>query len=151
MFIIVVPLIGLVFLLFLIMCSTLCVLYYKSHYKKDPIQRTVDTPVSPCYYTLMQSPLKALEQYDIEYDYSMLHIENKIGEGEFGVVYKARAPGLKCGDWEVSADEFVAIKMLKTDADLKIVLDFVKEVDTVVNFEHENVIRLLGICTEQLD
>ena len=41
--------------------------------------------------------------------------------------------------------------MLKTDADLKIVLDFVKEVDTVVNFEHENVIRLLGICTEQLD
>ena len=41
--------------------------------------------------------------------------------------------------------------MLKTDADLKIVLDFVKEVDTVVKFEHKNVIRLLGICTEQLD
>ena len=151
-FVIVVPIVVLiVFLLFLIVCSALCVLYYKSHYKKDPIQQTVDTPVSPCYYTLMQSPLKALEQYDIEYDYSVLHIENKIGEGEFGVVYKARAPGLKRGDWEVSADQFVAIKMLKTDTDLKIVLDFVKEVDTVVNFEHENVIRLLGICTEQLD
>ena len=99
----------------------------------------------------MQSPLKALEQYGIEYDYNMLQIENKIGEGEFGVVYKAKAPGLKRSDWEVSADQFVAIKMLKTDADLKIVLDFVKEVDTVVNFEHENVIRLLGICTDQLD
>ena len=86
-FIIVVPLIGLVFLLFLIMCSTLCVLYYKSHYKKDPIQQTVDTPVSPGYYTLMQSPLKALEQYDIEYDYSMLHIENKKLEKESLVLY----------------------------------------------------------------
>ena len=152
MFVIVVPIVVLiVFLLFLIVCSTLCVLYYKSHYKNNPIQQTLDTPVNPCYYTLMQSPLKALEQYGIEYDYNMLHIENKIGEGEFGVVYKAKAPGLKRSDWEVSADQFVAIKMLKTDADLKIVLDFVKEVDTVVNFEHENVIRLLGICTDQLD
>ena len=140
-----------VFLLFLIVCSTLCVLYYKSHYKKNPTQQTVDTPVSPGYYILMQSPLKTLEQYNIEYDYDMLHIENKIGEGEFGVVYKATAPGLKRNDWEVSADQFVALKMLKTDADLKTVLDFQKEVDTVVNFEHENVIRLLGICTEQLD
>ena len=151
-FVVVVPIVVLiVFLLFLIVCSTLCVLYYKSHYKKDPVQQRLDTPVNPCYYTLIQSPLKALEQYGIEYDYDMLHIENKIGEGEFGVVYKARAPGLKRSDWEVSADQFVAIKMLKTNTDLKIVLDFVKEVDTVVNFEHENVIRLLGICTKQLD
>ena len=151
-FVIVVSIIVLiVFLLFLIVCSTLCVLYYKLHYKKNPIQQTLDTPVSPCYYTLMQSPLKTLEQYGIEYDYDMLQIENKIGEGEFGIVYKAKAPGLKRSDWEVSADQFVAIKMLKTNTNLKIVLDFVKEVDTVVNFEHENVIRLFGICTEQLD
>ena len=150
--VIVVPIaVLIVFLLFLIMCSTLCVLYYKSHYKKNPIQQTLDTPVSPCYYTLMQSPLKALEQYSMEYDYGMLQIESKIGEGEFGIVYKAKAPGLKRSDWEVSADQFVAIKMLKTNTDLNTVLDFVKEVDTVVNFEHENVIRLLGICTERLD
>ena len=151
-FVVIVPIVILiVFLLFLIMCSTLCVLYYKSHYKKDPIQHTLDTPVNPCYYTLIQSPLKALEQYGIEYDYGMLHIENIIGKGEFGVVYKAKAPGLKRSDWEVSADQFVAIKMLKTNTDLKTVLNFQKEVDTVINFEHENVIRLLGICTEQLD
>ena len=68
------------------MCSALCVLYYKSHYKKDPIQQTVDTPVSPCYYTLMQSPLKVLEQYNIEYDYSILHIEIKL-EKESLVLY----------------------------------------------------------------
>ena len=151
-FVIVVPIVALiVFLFFLIVCSTLCVLYYKSHYKKNPNQQTLDAPVNPCYYTLIQSPLKALEQYGIEYDYGMLHIENIIGKGEFGVVYKARAPGLKRGDWELSADQFVAIKMLKTNTDSKTVLAFQKEVDAVVNFEHENVIRLLGICTEQLD
>ena len=150
-FVVVVPLVILiVFLLFLIVCSTLCVLYYKSYYKKNSIQETLNTPNNPCYYTL-ESPLKSLEQYGIEYYYGMLHIENKIGEGNFGIVYKARAPGLKRGDWEVSTNEFVAIKMLKADADFEMMLDFQKEVDTVVNFEHENVIRLLGICTEQLD
>ena len=151
--VIVVPTVVLiVFLLFLIVCSTLCVLYYKSHYKKDPVQQTLDTPLNPrLHYHVLEIPLQSLKQYGIEYGYSMFHIENKIGEGNFGIVYKARAPGLKRGDWEVSTNEFVAIKMLKTNTDLKIVLDFVKEVDTVVNFEHENVIRLLGICTEQLD
>ena len=58
----------------------------------------------------------------MEHDYGGLHLENKIGEGEFGVVYKARAPGLKCGDWKISAYEFVAVKMLKSDADFKTML-----------------------------
>ena len=132
------------------MCSTLCVLYYKSHYKKNSIQETLNAPINLCYYTL-ESPLKSLEEYHIDYDYNALHIENKIGEGNFGIVYKARAPGVKRGDWEVSTNEFVAVKMLKADADFEMMLDFQKEVDTVVNFEHKNVIRLLGICTEQLD
>ena len=150
MLVIVVPIVVLiVFLLFLIVCSTLCVLYYKSHYKKNPIQETLDS-VTP-HYHILQVPLKDLEQYGIQYDYNMLHINTKIGEGNFGVVYKARAPGLKRGDWEVNAHEFVAVKMLKADADFEMMLDFQKEVDTVVNFEHKNVIRLLGICTEQLD
>ena len=151
--VILVPIVVLtVFLLFLIVCSTLCVLYYKSHYKKDPMQQILDTPVSPRFHHYaLQVQLESMKQYGIEFDYNMLHIENKIGEGNFGVVYKARAPGLKHGDWEVSASAFVAVKMLKADADLEMMLDFQKEVDTVVNFEHENVIRLLGICTEQLD
>ena len=149
-FVILVPIVVLiVFLLFLIVCSTLYVLYHKSHNKKNPIQQIFDSDTP--HYHMLQAPLKSLKQYDMQYDYDMLHIENKIGEGEFGLVYKAKAPGLKHGDWEVSTNEFVAIKMLKTDADYEMMLDFQKEVDTVVNFEHENVIRLLGICTEQLD
>ena len=154
--IIVVPIVVLVvFSLFLIVSTILCIRYYYSHYKKYPVQQNIvinHAAINP-YYSLrkIQSPLKSLEQYGIEYDYNMLYIENKIGEGNFGVVYKARAPGLKRGDWEVSTDDFVAVKMLKADAEYEMTSDFQKEVDTVVNFEHQNVIRLLGICTEQLD
>ena len=144
--IIVVPIVVLVvFSLFLIVSTILCIRYYYSHYKKYPIQQNIvinHAAINP-YYSLrkIQSPLKSLEQYGIEYDYNMLYIENKIGEGNFGVVYKARAPGLKRGDWEVNTDDFVAVKMLKADADYEMTSDFQKEVDTVVNFEHENVIE----------
>ena len=149
--VIVVPTVVVVFLLLLIVSTVLYILY---HYKKNPIEQKVDDiSINPSYIHLDKSqfPLKSLEQYSMEYDYGGLHLEDKIGEGEFGVVYKARAPGLKCDDWEIGADEFVAVKMLKSDADFKTMLDFQKEVDTAVNFEHKNVIRLLGICTKQID
>ena len=141
--------------LFLIV-STICVLYYRSRHKKKysiSHEVVVNSPANNPYYDLheIKGPLKALEQYNIEYDYNMLQLDKQIGEGNFGVVYKARAPGLKHGDWEVSPDGFVAVKMLKFDADFEVMLDFQKEVETVINFEHKNVIRLLGICTEKLD
>ena len=151
--VIVVPIVVvLVFLLLLIVSTIVCVLYYHSCYKKNPIKEKVDISTNPSYThnEKSQLPLKSLQQHGIEYD-GVLRLEDKIGEGEFGIVYKAKAPGLKRGDWKISADEFVAVKMLKSDAYLKAMLDFQKEVDTVVNFEHINVIRLLGICTEQID
>ena len=101
--VVVVPIVVvLVFSLFVIVSTILCVLYYHSHYKKYPVQQNVvmnHAAVNP-YYTLrkIQSPLKELEQYSIEYDYGVLQLENKVGEGEFGIVYKAKAPGLKRGD-----------------------------------------------------
>ena len=156
MVVIVVPIVVvIVFSLLVIVSTILCVIYYHSHYKKYPVHQNVvmnHSAVNP-YYTLrkIQSPLKELEQYNMEYDCSTLKLENKIGEGEFGIVYKARAPGLKRCDWEISGDDCVAVKMLKSDADFETMLDFQKEVDTVVNFEHQNVIRLLGICTKQID
>ena len=148
--IIAVPIVVVVFLLFLLAGTTLCVLWYCLRYKKDLKNQKVGTNSNPCYVYL-ENGLKPLDKYGIEYDYNTMNLENKIGEGEFGIVYKASAPGLKRGDWEISRDDFVAVKMLKSDADSKTMLDFQKEVDTVVNFEHLNVIRLLGICTKQIN
>jgi len=128
--------------------------YYHSRHKKYAVKQKVvisEGAFNP-YYTLqkMQAPLKKLEHYGIEYDFNKLQLEKEIGEGNFGIVYRAKAPGLKRGDWELSADGFVAVKTLKADADFDVMLSFQREVDTVVNFEHENIIRLVGICIEEV-
>lgn len=91
------------------------------------------------------NPFGFLEPYDIEYNYASLEIVSELGEGAFGLVYKARAPGIKRGDY--IPPEFVAVKMLKEDSEYEAVEEFCKEVKVCVQFEHENVIRLLAVCT----
>ena len=156
MVVIVVPTVVVLTVSLLLLIGTIgLVLYYHSRRKKYAIQQKIvlsEGAFNP-YYTLqkMQAPLKTLEHYGIEYDYEKLQFEKEIGQGNFGVVYKAKAPGLKRGAWELNADGYVAVKTLKADADFDVMLNFQKEVDTVVNFEHENVIRLVGICIQEVE
>ena len=85
-----------------------------------------------------------LKSYNIEYNYASLEIVSELGEGAFGRVYKARAPGIKRGDY--IPPEFVAVKTLKEEAEYEAVEESCKEVKVCVQFEHENVIRLLAVC-----
>ena len=91
------------------------------------------------------NPFAFLEPYNIEYNYASLEVVSELGEGAFGRVYKARAPGIKRGDY--IPPEFVAVKTLKEEAEFEAVEEFCKEVKVCVQFEHENVIRLLAVCT----
>ena len=91
------------------------------------------------------NPFAFLEPYDIEYNYASLEVVSELGEGAFGRVFKARAPGIKRGDY--IPPEFVAMKTLKEEAEYEAVEEFCKEVKVCVQFEHENVIRLLAVCT----
>ena len=91
------------------------------------------------------NPLLALVELNIEYNFALLEVVDKLGEGYFGNVYKARAPGLQRGEHE--AGEFVAVKTLKNNSVQEILVEFVKEVKTCAEFDHDNVVRLLGICT----
>ena len=93
-------------------------------------------------------PFETLEEYDIEYNYASLEVVGELGEGAFGRVFKARAPGLQRGDYP--QEEFVAVKTLKQDAQSDVLDSFVKEVKTCAQFDHVNVIRLLGVCTQSL-
>ena len=96
-------------------------------------------------YTAIQSlmsvrnPFEILSDDHLEYNYALLQVLNKIGEGFFGDVYKGTAPGLSSG--------FVAIKTLKNDSDLDTLGKFAKEAWICSKFDHENVIKLLGVCT----
>ena len=57
-----------------------------------------------------KSPFESLRDYDMEYNYPSLEVVDELGEGAFGRVFKARAPGL---EREGIAPEFVAVKTLK--------------------------------------
>lgn len=65
-----------------------------------------------------------------------------LGQGAFGRVFQARAPGL------VADEEFtlVAVKMLKDDATEDLQDDFEKEACLLAEFDHPNIVKLLGIC-----
>ncbi|KAJ8967125.1 hypothetical protein NQ314_003077 [Rhamnusium bicolor] len=65
-----------------------------------------------------------------------------LGQGAFGSVFQAKAPGL------ITGEEFtvVAVKMLKDDASEDMQDDFEKEACLLAEFDHPNIVKLLGVC-----
>ncbi len=119
--------------------------------KKIEISRQADTDqMMNCSIYLQFSLANAfdeLRENNVEYNYPSLEVMEELGEGAFGRVFKARAPGLKYKG-VVTDREFVAVKSLKPGATDDMELAFVKEVKTCAQFQHDNVIRLLAICTQ---
>uniref|UniRef100_A0A8C5DBM7 receptor protein-tyrosine kinase n=1 Tax=Gouania willdenowi TaxID=441366 RepID=A0A8C5DBM7_GOUWI len=86
---------------------------------------------------LLNSKLLALE-----YPRNNIQYVRDIGEGAFGRVFQARAPGL------LPAETFtmVAVKMLKEEASADMQNDFQREAALMAEFDHPNIVRLLGVC-----
>ncbi|XP_066583513.1 tyrosine-protein kinase transmembrane receptor Ror2-like isoform X2 [Prorops nasuta] len=65
-----------------------------------------------------------------------------LGQGAFGRVFQAKAPGL------VQGEEFtnVAVKMLKEEASADLLVDFEREACLLAEFDHPNIVKLLGVC-----
>lgn len=72
---------------------------------------------------------------------NILYIRD-LGQGAFGRVFQAKAPGL------VSEEEFtlVAVKMLKDEASEDLQVDFEREACLLAEFDHPNIVKLLGVC-----
>ena len=96
--------------------------------------------------TNFKDPFEFLDEYNIEYNYASLEVVGSLGEGAFGRVFKAKAPGIHRGDY--TPQEFVAVKTLKGGSGSDVLDAFRSEVKTCVRFEHPNVIRLVGVCTK---
>jgi muscle, skeletal, receptor tyrosine kinase len=65
-----------------------------------------------------------------------------LGQGAFGRVFQAKAPSLVAGeDFTV-----VAVKMLKDEAGQDLMVDFEREACLLAEFDHPNIIKLLGVC-----
>ena len=78
-------------------------------------------------------------EFDVEWevDPDSLTIMEKLGEGEFGVVHKAR--------WHGS---LVAVKILKGSSDIALG-DFRGEVEILRRVHHPNAVQFLGACTKR--
>lgn len=65
-----------------------------------------------------------------------------LGQGAFGRVFQAKAPGL------IPGEEFsnVAVKMLKDEATDDLLIDFEREACLLSEFDHPNIVKLLGVC-----
>ena len=65
-----------------------------------------------------------------------------LGQGNFGVVMKGEATGIIPGE----ASTLVAIKVLKEGSNKDAKNDFVKEALLMNQFDHPNILKLLGVC-----
>lgn len=75
---------------------------------------------------------------DFEIDFNELAIERRIGEGGFGIIYKAR--------WREST---IAVKVLKPDLMREeTIKDFLNECYAMESLRHPNIVMFMGACTK---
>lgn len=70
-------------------------------------------------------------------------INRKLGTGAFGTVYGGHALLSEERGWTA-----VAVKTLKAGATTEEKLDFLSEAEAMKRFDHENIVRLLGVVTK---
>lgn len=78
----------------------------------------------------------------LEYPRNSIVYIRDIGAGAFGRVFVAKAPGLVPGE----ESTLVAVKVLREEANEEQQSDFEREASLMADFDHANVVRLLGVC-----
>lgn len=78
----------------------------------------------------------------LEYPRNNIIYMRDLGQGAFGRVFQAKAPGLISGE-EMT---IVAVKMLKDDASQDLQVDFEREACLLAEFDHPNIVKMLGVC-----
>ena len=96
-------------------------------------------PVNKCYNA---NNVEECVSKILHYSRNKVIYISDIGEGAFGRVFKAHAPGIIDGD-----DTLVAVKVLKADGTEEMQQDFEREAELMTELQHKNIVSLLGICT----
>nr|XP_039258396.1 fibroblast growth factor receptor 1-like isoform X1 [Styela clava] len=83
---------------------------------------------------------------ELRYPVDDLEVIQELGEGVFGLVFKAKAPGLL----SPTETTTVAVKTIRsTDAtEYSKVEDFNREAEMLATFQHKNIVQLLGVCVD---
>ncbi|KHN89091.1 Ephrin receptor 1, partial [Toxocara canis] len=99
--------------------------------------------------TAYEDPNQALSEFANDVDPGLIRITEVIGSGEFGEVCKGvLQPSQRVGTFDMSQIQTVAIKTLKPGSSEKSKSDFLMEASIMGQFNHENVIRLIGVVTK---
>lgn len=134
-----------VILLIGLICNKLCS-------KKNPNGYTIPTNQDSAHIDLDKLPENmSYHQTQARLNPKLEHLEyprndiiyiRDVGQGAFGRVFQAKAPGL------IKNEEFtmVAVKMLKEEASDDLIRDFEREAGLLSEFEHPNIVKLLGVC-----
>uniref|UniRef100_A0A8C5MC40 receptor protein-tyrosine kinase n=1 Tax=Leptobrachium leishanense TaxID=445787 RepID=A0A8C5MC40_9ANUR len=141
---------GVVFIVSLVAISIVCSrkrTYSKEAVYSDKLQHYSTGRGSPGMKIYIdpftyEDPNEAVREFAKEIDVSFVKIEEVIGAGEFGEVYKGRLklPGKR--------EIYVAIKTLKAGYSEKQRRDFLSEASIMGQFDHPNIIRLEGVVTK---
>ncbi|KAM9460153.1 ephrin type-B receptor 1 isoform 5-T5 [Salvelinus alpinus] len=141
---------GVVFIVSLVAISIVCSrkrVYTKEAVYSDKLQHYSTGRGSPGMKIYIdpftyEDPNEAVREFAKEIDVSTVKIEEVIGAGEFGEVYKGRLklPGKR--------EIYVAIKTLKAGYVEKQRRDFLSEASIMGQFDHPNIIRLEGVVTK---
>ncbi|XP_015216772.1 ephrin type-B receptor 1 [Lepisosteus oculatus] len=141
---------GVVFIVSLVAISIVCSrkrAYSKEAVYSDKLQHYSTGRGSPGMKIYIdpftyEDPNEAVREFAKEIDVSCVKIEEVIGAGEFGEVYKGRLklPGKR--------EIYVAIKTLKAGYSEKQRRDFLSEASIMGQFDHPNIIRLEGVVTK---
>ncbi|XXG61838.1 hypothetical protein AAC387_Pa05g0343 [Persea americana] len=131
--IIILPLMGVLFLLF-----TLAITYFVFHRKKVKVKKDVQEGHNPDIYSvwnydgriIYEDIIEATEDFDDKYF---------IGEGGYGKVYKANLP----------TGQVVALKKLHPQEDGEQIdqRSFRNEIQALTEIRHHNIVKLYGFCS----
>ncbi|XP_076462924.1 tyrosine-protein kinase transmembrane receptor Ror2-like [Babylonia areolata] len=120
---------------------------YKAAAKDDVDAAIAQLPDNAAYHQVRTGKLNPkLEGY--EFPRNNIVFLRDIGQGAFGRVFKAKVAGSNSGSGRIKAGEstLIAVKMLKEDASEDLQLDFEREASLMADFDHPNIVRLLGVC-----
>ena len=96
--------------------------------------------------TKMAATIKKFQDLDRQMEKTHIRYIRQIGQGNFGVVFQGKISGLLEDEDE---EALVAVKTLKDDCQ-EALEDFAREAKIMLQFDHPNIIKLYGVCTEEL-
>lgn len=144
--IIVVALVVFVSILMAVLCCQISKQRRHVRYDSTP-QEDLDIdidklPTNSCYHKLSECSKINPKLQVMEYPRNDIVYIRDIGQGAFGRVFKAKAPNIIKDEY----DCLIAVKMLKEDASDELLQDFQREASLMVEFDHPNIVKLLGVC-----